>query len=89
MISCAEPAASAAAPCHEVSMQNDATSHGADKSAAWKPCNGCAQCQACTAAALPVTARNTPSVFPLQPVFTAPAVIAGVVLERLDRPPVG
>lgn len=89
MIACAEPVPSAAAPCHEASMQDDATSHGAGKSAAWKPCSGCAQCQACTAAALPMTARDTLSVFPLQPVFTAPEVIAGVVLERLDRPPVG
>lgn len=95
MIACAEaaPAAgpAAVAACHDASAHDGAAAvpdHVA-KGAVWQPCSGCAQCQACTASALPTTAPDTLSVSPLHPVFTVSPAIAGVVLDRFDRPPVG
>jgi hypothetical protein len=94
MISCTDRVATAdsaaAEPCHTASTHEDA---GAGSAAAaghgWDSCNGCAQCQVCSASALPVTVRSAVQIVPVSPVFPPPPAIIGVVLERLDRPPVG
>jgi len=94
MLSCAHAAATAqpgGAPCHEsAAPEQQGSGHEALADLGeWSACSGCAQCHACSASALPTTVEDPPVSSPLQPVFTPPAAIAGVVLEHADPPPVG
>jgi hypothetical protein len=94
MISCDDAAATAvsaaAEPCHAASTHEHrgAGSADTDGGVARDLCNSCAQCQVCSASALPVTVRSAVQVVPVSPAFPPPPAIIGVVLERLDRPPV-
>jgi hypothetical protein len=81
----------AAAPCHEAAStagaaaEHETPSGHDDRNA----CGGCAQCHACCAGILPISTRDTAIPSRSHPVFPPPAMIAGVVLEHLDPPPVG
>jgi hypothetical protein len=96
MLSCARATApaqqsTADLPCHEAATHHSdaATPEAPSNLDGWTSCGGCAQCHACSASVLPMAAPDTPVAPPLRPAFTAPAAIAGVVLEHLDPPPVG